>query len=80
MTVTQVSQSVESLPLLNNVGAFISLHFAQPTDEVIAGGSEPGETIDVEVLDDEHIDYACELELAKTAKLSISYDIAAVDD
>lgn len=34
----------------------------------------------MEVLDDEHLDYACALEVAKTAKVSISYDIAAVDD
>ena len=80
MTVTQIDQSAESLPILNNVGAFISLHFTQPVDEVVVGGSEPGEIFDVEQLDDEHLDYACGPELAKTAKLSISYDVATVDD
>ena len=80
MTVTHIDQSAESLPILNNVGAFISLHFTQPLDEVVVGGSEPGETIDIEELDDEHLDYACGPELAKTAKLSISYDVSAVDD
>ena len=38
MTVTHIDQSAESLPILNNVGAFISLHFTQPLDEVVARG------------------------------------------
>ena len=40
----------------------------------------PGETFDVETLDDEDMNYDLTLKIAKTAKISISYDIQKVDD
>ena len=79
LTVSQVRDAAESLPLVNGVGAYISLHFTQPAAEVVAGGL-PGETFDIEALEEEDLDYASGLKVAKTSIVSISYDVARVDD
>lgn len=79
LTITQVANSVESLPIVNHA-ALISLHFTQPQTEVIHAGQAPGETFDVETLDDEDISHDLTLKVAQTAKISISYDIQKVDD
>lgn len=47
---------------------------------MIHASHTPGETFDLETLEDEHLDYDLTLKIAKTAKISISYDIQKVDD
>ena len=79
LIVSQVASSVESLPIVNH-SALISLHFTQPKTEVVNGSQQAGETFDIETLDDEHISYDLDLKVAQTAKVSISYDVAKVDD
>ena len=79
LTISQVSGSVQSLPVLDP-SAFISLHFTLPQTEVLAAGLAPGETFDIETLDDEDLDYNLQMKIAKTSKISISYDVQKVDE
>jgi pyruvate/2-oxoglutarate dehydrogenase complex dihydrolipoamide acyltransferase (E2) component len=79
LTITHVRNSTESLPIVNHA-ALISLHFTQPRTEVIHGGLVPGQTFDIETLEDEDLNYDLSLKVAQTAKISISYDIQKVDD
>jgi len=47
---------------------------------VLTEGVTPGETFDIETLDDEDLSYKLSLKVAKTSKVSISYDVQQVDD
>lgn len=47
---------------------------------MIHASQVPGETFDIETLDDEDISYDLTLKVAQTSKISISYDIQKVDD
>ena len=63
-----------------SANSLISLHFTSPVSEVLTSGIAPGETFDIETLDDEDLSYELSLKVAKTSKLSISYDVQHVDD
>mmetsp|Transcript_12729 Transcript_12729/g.21458 ORF Transcript_12729/g.21458 Transcript_12729/m.21458 type:complete len:168 (-) Transcript_12729:194-697(-) len=63
ITVSQVDNSLESLPIVNQ-NTQISLHFTNPSQEVVAGGATPGQVFDIEELDDEHLDYSLHLKVA----------------
>lgn len=58
-----------------SANSLISLHFTDPVSEVLTEGTAPGETFDIETLDDEDITYDLKMKVAKTSKVSISYDI-----
>ena len=47
---------------------------------MIPKGSSPGETFDILTLDDEHFEYEEGFKVAKTSKVSISYDIQKVHE
>ena len=47
---------------------------------MLTEGVTPGETFDIETLDDEDLSYKLSLKVAKTSKVSISYDVQQVDD
>ena len=79
LTVSQNLNSLESLPIVS-ANSLISLHFTSPVSEVLTSGIAPGETFDIETLDDEDLSYELSLKVAKTSKLSISYDVQHVDD
>lgn len=53
----------------------ISLHFTNPVTNVLPNGSQPGQTFDILTLEDEDFDNESGFKVAKTSKLSISYDI-----
>lgn len=63
LTITQIENSMESLPIANP-GSVISLHFTQPADEVITGGSRVGEVFDIEALEDADLEYDLNLKVA----------------
>ena len=63
-----------------SANSLISLHFTSPASEVLTEGVTPGETFDIETLDDEDLSYKLSLKVAKTSKVSISYDVQQVDD
>lgn len=52
----------------------ISLHFTPPATEVVGSG----ETFDIETLD--KVTYDLQMKIAKTSKVSISYDVQKVDE
>ena len=79
LTISQVNNSWESLPIVSPT-ALISLHFTQPQTQVLAGGAVPGETFDIETIEDEDLDYNLQLKIGKTSKISISYDIQKIDE
>lgn len=72
-------KSTEVLPIVNN-SALISLHYTDPAIEVVPAGEVPGQTFNIEELDDEDLDYSSGLKVAETATVSISYDVQRVDD
>ena len=47
---------------------------------MLTEGVTPGETFDIETLDDEDLSYKLSLKVAKTSKVSISYDVQQVGD
>jgi hypothetical protein len=68
LTVSQVAHSLESLPIVDGK-SMISLHFTPPATEVVGSG----ETFDIETLD--KVTYDLQMKIAKTSKVSISYDV-----
>jgi len=74
LTVSQNANSLESLPIVSS-NSLISLHFTEPVSEVLSEGTAPGETFDIEALDDGDLTYDLKMKVAKTSKVSISYDI-----
>lgn len=71
VTVTQVSSALECLPV-SSPQTLISLHFSQPTVEVVPKGAR---VLDVESMDDSDISYDITLRQQQTSRISISFDI-----
>lgn len=77
LTVHQVAESSESLPVVHPLGLF-SIHYTTPKQEVVS--TNVGKVYDIETMDLEDLDYNVSLAVSATSKISVSYDVAKVDD
>lgn len=76
LTVSSLPGSLESLPIVDG-HSLISLHYTPPAPEVVP---ESGETFDIETLEEDDLCYDTKMKIAKTSKVSISYDVQKVSD
>jgi pyruvate/2-oxoglutarate dehydrogenase complex dihydrolipoamide acyltransferase (E2) component len=70
---------MEALPI-SDADSIISLHYTAPKASVVPAGSSSSRIFDLEVLDDEHLDYKLKISVSQTSRISISYDASKLDE